>query len=124
MFLADLDYTQLNTKFTKPVSRQRLCQDVSQLLLSADVLNVQLPIPNTLADEMKSDIYMFTPIVEDRIFTESNSRLAVHLENEGCALLALQLGEQLRQPNTLAGRCCPCYILSFARGQSDDLLLL
>ena len=72
MFLADLDYTQLNTKFTKPVSRQRLCQDVSQLLLSADVLNVHPPVSNALSNKMKSNINVFASIVKNRILTESN----------------------------------------------------
>ena len=64
MFLADLPDTQLHTQLTEAITRQRLRQDISQLLLSADVLNVHLPIPNALSNEMIAHIYMFTSIVE------------------------------------------------------------
>ena len=115
-FLTDLDYSQLCTQLTEAISWQWLRQYVSNLLLSADVFNVQFPVSNTLPNEMKPHIYMFTTFMEDGILTEGNGRLAVHLEDKGCALLAFQLGKQLRQPNTLAGRRRPCNILSFARG--------
>jgi len=87
-FLADLDDAKLLTEFTEPVSCQRLRQNISNLLLSADVFNVQFPVSNTLPNEMKPHIYMFTTFVEDGILTEGNGRLAVHLEDKGCALLA------------------------------------
>ena len=95
-------------------SWERLRQNVGDLLLSADVLNVHLPISNTLPNEMKSHIYVFTSVVENRILTESYSRLAVHLQQESCALLALQLCKQLRQPYTLTGHRRPCNVLRFA----------
>jgi hypothetical protein len=45
MFLADLDDAKLLTEFTELISCQRLRQDISKLLLSADVFNVQFPSP-------------------------------------------------------------------------------
>ena len=95
-FLADLDNTQLYTQFAETISRERLRQNVGDLLLSADVLNVHLPISNTLPNEMKSHIYVFTSVVENKILTEGYSRLAIHLQQESCAPLALQLCKQLR----------------------------
>ena len=89
MFLADLADAQLHTQLAEMITRQRLRQDISQLLLSADVLNVHLPVANALSNEMIAHIYMFTSIVENGILTECNRRSAVHLQNEGRALLAL-----------------------------------
>ena len=51
------------------ISRERLRQNVGDLLLSADVLNVHLHISNTLSNEMKSHIYVFTSVVENEILT-------------------------------------------------------
>ena len=79
MFSADIDDTKLHTKFTEPITRQRLCQDVSKLLLSADVLNVHLPISNTVPNEMESHIFVFTSVMENGILSEGYSRLAIHL---------------------------------------------
>ena len=124
MFLADFADAQLHTQLAETITRQRLHQDINQLLLSANVLNVHLPVANALSNEMIAHIYMFTSIVENGILTECNRRLAVHLQNEGRALLALQLGQQLRQPNALTGRRSPRDILSFTGRQGDDLLLL
>jgi hypothetical protein len=53
---------------------------VSNLLLSAYVLNVHPPVSNAFMNKMISHIYVLTSIVEDKILTECNSRLAVHLE--------------------------------------------
>ena len=72
-FLADLDNAQLYTQFAQTISRERLRQNVGDLLLSADVLNVHLPISNTLPNEMESHIYVFTSVMENRILTEGYS---------------------------------------------------
>jgi hypothetical protein len=95
-FFTDLDDAQLYTQFAETISRERLRQNVSDLLLSADVLNVHLPISNTLPNEMESHIYVFASVMENMILTEGYSRLAIHLQQEGCALLAFQLCKQLR----------------------------
>jgi hypothetical protein len=81
-------------QFTEPFTRHRLSQNISNLLLSADVLNVQLPVFDTLSNEMEPDSNMFTSIVEDMILTEGYSRLAIHFQYEGRALLSLQLSKQ------------------------------
>jgi hypothetical protein len=86
---ADPDGSKLLAQFTEPFTRQWLCQYISNLPLSADMLNVQFHVPDTLPNEMKSDINVFTSIVEDMILTEGYSRLAIHLQDEGLALLAL-----------------------------------
>ena len=54
------------------ITCQRLRQDVSQLLLSADVLNVHCPVANALSNEMIFHIYMLASIVKNRILTESD----------------------------------------------------
>jgi hypothetical protein len=95
-FFTDLDDAQLYTQFAETISRERLRQNVGDLLLSADVLNVHLPISNTLPNEMESHIYVFASVMENMILTEGYSRLAIHLQQEGCALLAFQLCKQLR----------------------------
>ena len=114
MFLANIDDSQLHTKFAETITCQWLRRYVSELLLSADVFNVQLPVSNALPNEMKSHIYVFTSVVENGILTEGYSRLAIHLQQESCALLALQLCKQLRQPYTLTGHRRPCNVLRFA----------
>ena len=78
-FLADLDNTQLYTQFAETISRERLRQNVGDLLLSADVLNVHLPISNTVKNEMESHIFVFTSVMENGILSEGYSRLAIHL---------------------------------------------
>jgi len=120
MFSADIDDTKLHTKFTEPITRQRLCQDVSKLLLSADVLNVHSPVSNTLSNKMKSNINVLASIVKDRILTEGDCRLAVHLQQEGGALLACQVSQELRQPGALACRRRPRDVLCFARGEGEQ----
>jgi hypothetical protein len=45
---------------------------------------------------MESHIYVFASVMENMILTEGYSRLAIHLQQEGCALLAFQLCKQLR----------------------------
>ena len=72
MFLADLADAQLHTQLAETITRQRLRQDISQLLLSADVLNVHLPVANALSNEMIFHIYMLASIVKNRILTESD----------------------------------------------------
>jgi hypothetical protein len=39
---------------------------------------------------------MLASVMENGILTESYSRLAIHLQQEGCVLLAFQLCKQLR----------------------------
>jgi hypothetical protein len=80
MFLADLDDSKFFAQLTETFTLQRLHQDISDLLLSADVLNVHPPISNALSNKVEPNINMFAPIMEDRVLTESYSRLAIHLE--------------------------------------------
>jgi hypothetical protein len=101
--------------FTEPFTRQWLCQYISDLLLSADMLNVQLLISGLL-NKMESNINVFNSIMEDKILAEGYSRLAIHLQDESRALLTLQLSEQPCQPDTLAGCHHPCDVLCFTRG--------
>jgi hypothetical protein len=105
-------------------TRQRLHQDISDLLLSADVLNVHPPISNALSNKVEPNINMLAPIMEDRVLTKGYSRLAIHLELKWRAPLALQLGEQPCKPDALTGRCRSHDILCLAGRQRDDLLLL
>ena len=60
------------------ISREQLRQNVGDLLLSADVLNVHLPISNTVPNEMESHIFVFTSVMENGILSEGYSRLAIH----------------------------------------------
>jgi hypothetical protein len=53
--------------------RQWIGKNVSDMLFSADMFNVHLPISNALSNEMKPDINMFTLIVEDGILTKGYS---------------------------------------------------
>lgn len=48
------------------------CQNVSKLLLSSDVINFHLPIPNASSNEMKSDINVLTSLMVDGILTGCN----------------------------------------------------
>jgi hypothetical protein len=56
---------------------------------------------------MKSYVYVLATLMEDRILTKCYSQLAIHLEKESCALLVLELGEQLSQPDALTSRYTP-----------------
>jgi hypothetical protein len=87
-------YGPLLVQLTEALTCQRLRQNVDDLLLSTNMFDVHLPISNTLSNEMKSHIYVFALIVEDMILTECYTRLAIHLEKKGCALLVLQFDEQ------------------------------
>jgi hypothetical protein len=80
-------------QFTEPFTRQWLCQYISDLLLSADMLNVQLLISHGLLNKMESNINVFNSIMEDMILDEGYNRLAIHLQDESRALLTLQLSE-------------------------------
>jgi hypothetical protein len=44
---------------------------------------------------MEPHIYVFASVMKNGILTEGYSRLAIHLQQEGYALLALQLCRQL-----------------------------
>ena len=70
MFLGDLANSQLDSQFTELVSPKWFCQYISQLLFSADMINVHLPIADAITKEMKSNIYVLTPFMKDRILTE------------------------------------------------------
>jgi hypothetical protein len=95
MFINDPSDSQQNAQFTEPVTPKWLRQDVGQLLLSANMFDVQQSILKTVTNEMESDIYMLAPLMKERVLTESNCRLAVHLQLEGFSLLTFQLREQL-----------------------------
>lgn len=76
----------------KELSRPKwLCQYICQLLFSADMSHIHLPIFDAFSDEVKSCVYMLASFMKDGIFAESNSRLGVHLQKKWLALLIFQL---------------------------------
>ena len=124
LFLANLDDTKLNTEFAETITRQRLCQDVSELFLCSNMLNPHPPISNTISDEMITHINVFASIMKDGILTKGDCRLSVHLQEERGTPLAVELCKQLCQPDPLAGGRCTCNVLSFAGREGDHLLFL
>ena len=96
MFLVYLDDSQLNAKLAKYVAPEWFRQSISELPLSADMLNVRPPISNAFTNKIESSIYVLASFMENRILTECNCRFAVYLQNERPALLTPQFREQLR----------------------------
>lgn len=60
--------------------RQGFRQDVCQLSSCADRNHTVPPFFDAFMYEMKSSVYMFTAIVEDRILTELDGRLVAHVD--------------------------------------------
>jgi hypothetical protein len=106
-FLADLDNSKFLAQHQELNLPQWFCQNVSDVFFSANMLNLQLPIPNTLPDEMKTHI---------NILCFGRERLGF--------LLTLQLGEKMRQPDSLTRRRGFGDVLRFAGREGDHLLLL
>jgi hypothetical protein len=51
---------------------------ISQLSISADAIDINNSITDTLTDEVEPCVNMFTPLMIDRAFIELNCRLVIY----------------------------------------------
>ena len=89
-------------QLTEAFPRQSLGCDVRQLLLCPDELDLHPAILDALSNKMVPDVDVFAAVVEDRVATEGDGGLVVDLQVGGVGLLASELCNQPRQPNSLA----------------------
>jgi hypothetical protein len=68
-------------RLLEPYSRKWLRQDVCKLILSAHKLQTDLPVLDTLSNEMILSFDMLTSIMKHWFLTESNCRLVVHFNH-------------------------------------------
>jgi hypothetical protein len=64
-------------KFYSP---KLLCENVSELVLGADVTDIHAPFFQTALDEVVLDPDVLASLVEDGVLGQCQGRLAVHLE--------------------------------------------
>ena len=98
MFL-DVDDADLQAKLLEANSPKWFCHYVRQLIVGVDMPDGDLPVLNTLPDEVETRLDVFAPAMEDRVLAELNRRLVVNEELSGRRCLALEAPKQLSEPN-------------------------
>jgi len=69
--------SQLAAKSLKGNALERLCEDVSQLVLSRDVLNLNGAVPDLLSNKEVSSGHVFGPFAELVVSGKDDGRLVV-----------------------------------------------
>ena len=94
-------------------SSQRFCQNIRELILRPNVVDLDLAILNTVPYIMILDIYVLTPVMINRVFTQGYSRFIINLLLKLASLLICQISKESCQPNSLTCSCTSCAILGF-----------
>ena len=104
-------------------STQSLFENVSHLLFSRYVLQLNSSPLNIISDEVIYDLSVFRPVMEYCIVRELDATLVVTLYNCRPQLLIKQVNHQLVKPQCLTTSLTGCHILGLCRTQSNKLLI-
>jgi len=108
-----INYSQLLPQLYESDLCQCLRQNISQLVLSAHMINVNAAILNTFSDKMIPGIYVLASIMMNRILAQSYGRFVINKETDLWSLNAQQFSQQPAEPNTLISCICTCNVLGF-----------
>jgi len=95
-------------------TRERLGEDISELMLGGDMTERDQAIQELLPDKVTIQLDVLRPFMEDRIFGYVNCSLVVTLDGKGSEICNGQLMKQPTEPGQFSNQSSEASVLSFS----------
>jgi hypothetical protein len=114
--VGNLDHPVLGAELQEPDPPKRFGEQVCKLVLGVDVACLDAPFLQTASDEVVPHSDVFAPFMENEVFGQGQSGLAVHSEFHRSSVSAEEITKQSNKPDRLSRSSGGCYVLGLAAG--------
>jgi hypothetical protein len=121
--VGNLDHLDLGAELQEPDPPKRLGEQVCKLVLGVDVTCLDAPFLQTASDEVVPHPDVLAPFMENEVFGQGQSGLAVHSEFYRSSVSAEEITKPSNKPERLSRNGGGCYVLGLTAGQGHHLLL-